>query len=348
MNHKRFWGRSMSEALRAVRTSLGADALILETKNLPKDLGGGVEITALADGPAEEENESEIKVAAPLKAQPYPMDELRHELAALKSMLVWLAPGLNHQDKIVKALVAHGLSPELIATLMETMRQIPGGDERARWFQAISQVAPTGGQIAARRDRLALIGPTGVGKTLNLIKLTVSESQGRARRIGWISADEGRLTTGDPLAVYAGVLGVQYERAGNRKALKGALDRLTECDLVLIDTPGINPRDPLRVKELAKLFQGLTEVRRTLLLSAETNVNNLADWITSLRPIEPQSLFFTKLDESRYFGPLLHAILTAALPVSYLSLGQKLAGDLEIARPEIFASLLLTGVDTYD
>ena len=141
-------------------------------------------------------------------------------------------------------------------------------------------MAPTGGQIAARRDRLALIGPTGVGKTLNLIKLTVSESQRRARRIGWISADERRLSTGDPLAVYAGVLGVQYERAGNRKALKGALDRLTECDLVLIDTPGINPRDPLSVKELAKLFQGLTEVRRTLLLSAETNGNNLADWIS--------------------------------------------------------------------
>ena len=66
------------------------------------------------------------------------------------------------------------------------------------------------------------------------------------------------------------------------------------------------------------------------------------------RILEPQSLFFTKLDESRYFGPLLHAILTAALPVSYLSLGKNLAGDLEIARPEIFASLLLTGVDTYD
>ena len=348
MNHRRFWGRSMSEALRAVRTSLGADALIMETKNLPKDLGGGVEVTALADGPAEEENESECKVPALLKTQSYPLDELRHELATLKSMLGWLAPGLNHQDKIVKALVAHGLSPELIAKLMETMRQIPIGDERERWFQAISQVTPTGGQVAARRDRLALIGPTGVGKTLNLIKLTVSESQRCARRIGWISTDEGRLTTGDPLAVYAGVLGVQYERAADRKALKAAFARLTECDLVLLDTPGVNPRDPSSVKELAKLFQGLPDVRRMLLLSAGTNGNDLADWITRLRPIEPQSLFFTKLDECHYFGPLLQAILTAGLPVSYLSLGQNLAGDLEIARPEIFASLLLTGVDTYD
>lgn len=346
MNHKRFWGRSMGEALRAVRTSLGADALIMETKNLPKDLGGGVEITASAEGPAEAQRE--FKVAAPVKAQSYPMDELRHELAALKSMLGWLAPGLNHQDTIVKALVAHGLTPELIARLTATMRQIPCGDERERWFRAISQLALTGGQIAAGRDRLALIGPSGVGKTLNLIKLTVSETQRRSRRIGWISADERRLTTGDPLAVYAGVLGVPCERGGDRKALKAALDRLTECDLVLIDTPAVNPRDPSSVRDLAKLFHGLTDVRRALLLSAGTNGNDLADWITNLRPIEPHSLFFTKLDECRYFGPLLHGLLTAALPASYLSLGQNFAGDLEIARPEIFASLLLTGVETYD
>ena len=139
MNPKRFWGRTMNEALRAVRTSLGADALIMETKNLSKDLGGGVEITALADGPVEEESEREIKVAEPLKTPSLPMDELRHELAALKSMLVWLAPGLNHQDKIVKTLVAHGLSPELIAKLTETMSQIPPAGERERWFQAIAQ-----------------------------------------------------------------------------------------------------------------------------------------------------------------------------------------------------------------
>jgi len=52
MNPKRFWGRDMAEALRAVRGALGADALISETKNLPKDQGGGIEITALTDGAA--------------------------------------------------------------------------------------------------------------------------------------------------------------------------------------------------------------------------------------------------------------------------------------------------------
>ena len=95
----------MSEALRAVRGALGADALIAETKNLTKDLGGGVEITALASGEVGEEFIGGPGVAQALKTPRHPMDELREELALLKSMLGWLAPGLSHQDKLIQSLV---------------------------------------------------------------------------------------------------------------------------------------------------------------------------------------------------------------------------------------------------
>jgi flagellar biosynthesis GTPase FlhF len=339
----------MGEALRAVRESLGADALITDTKNVSKDLGGGIEITALADGPAAELDDSaELEMTKPVKVSSDPMKELRQELAALNSMLGWLAPGLHHQDQIVQNLIAHGLGAELIAKLTETMKQIDGGDERERWYRAIARLIVTGGEIAAGRDRLAFFGPTGVGKTLNLIKLTIAELQGQARSVGWIGMDQRCLAGADPLAAYAGILGVRYERAADRKALKESLESLSDCDLVLIDTPGVNPRDPRSVKELAKLFHGLADVRRTLVLSAVTNGSDLADWAARFAPVGAQSLFFTKLDECRCFGPVFHAALSAALPVSYLSLGQNLTGDLAAARPQVFASLLLTGVETDD
>jgi flagellar biosynthesis GTPase FlhF len=54
------------------------------------------------------------------------------------------------------------------------------------------------------------------------------------------------------------------------------------------------------------------------------------------------------LDESRYFGPLVNTILRSGLPVSYITLGQNFAGDFEVAKPEIFASLLLTGGESHD
>jgi len=349
MNPKRFWGRDMAEALRAVRTALGVDAMISETKSLTKDQGGGVEITALTDGAQTEvELALEPEAIAPRQGAASPMAELRQELAGLKSMLSWLAPGLNHQDQIVGTLLAHGLSMELIGKLTEVMQQIAAGDPRERWYQAIANSMITGGEIDTRHDRVALIGPTGAGKTSTLIKLTVAELQRQARSIGWIGMDQRSLAGADPLAAYAAILGVPYQRAVDRKTLKESLDRLSDCALVLIDTPGVNPRAGGSVKELTNLFHGLPEVRRALVFSAVTHDKELADWTARFRPLDSQSLIFTKLDECGYFGPLVSVALCAALPVSYLSLGQSLTGDLVVARPQVFASLLLTGVATDD
>ncbi|MGZ9130810.1 MAG: hypothetical protein ACXW4Z_23780, partial [Candidatus Binatia bacterium] len=90
MTPRRFWGRDMGEALRAVRGSLGADALISDTRNVPKDQGGGVEITALADGPVAPADSLAEPAADALASSAYPIAELRHELAGLKSILAWL------------------------------------------------------------------------------------------------------------------------------------------------------------------------------------------------------------------------------------------------------------------
>jgi len=339
----------MSEALRAVRTALGTDALIMETKNLSKDLGGGVEITAAAEHPAPDDHDLRAMKPMP-KAQTHPMEELREELSALKAMLGWLAPGLAHKDKIVKALVRHGVAAETIAKLSTAVHQFHqsgGGDERERWYRAIADVIPTGAAIRAKRERLALVGPAGVGKTASLIKLTVFETQRRACRVGWINTDQRGLAAGDPLAVYSGILGVQYERAANRKELQEALDRMAECDLILLDTPGVNPRDRENVEELAKQLQSAPDLRRLLLLSAATNGSDLSDCVTDFQQLGLSALVFTKLDECRYFGSLLNTILAARVPVAYITMGQNLVGDLAIANPEVFSSLLLTG-DNFD
>jgi flagellar biosynthesis protein FlhF len=337
----------MGEALAALRSSLGSDALILETKNHPQDRGGGVEITALAENPAgERRDDAERETAA--RPQALPVDELRQELAALKSMLGWLAPGLNHQDGIVKALMTHGLAPEMIAKLSDAMKRSAGGDDRERWYRAISEWVPSGGQIRSERDRLALIGPAGAGKTATLIKLTVFETQRRACRVGWINTDDRHLAAGEPLAIYAGILGVRYENAGNKKELKQALEHLSDCDLILVDTAGVNPRDEESVQNLAKFFHGVPELRRALLLSAATHGRDMAEWVTLYGKVGLNALLFTKLDECRYFGPLINTALSSGVPVSYITLGQNFTGDLEIAKPEVFASLLLTGVDLHD
>ena len=337
----------MNEALRAVKSSLGSDALILETRNRSSEVGGGVEITALAENPGVEQAvAAEVEMAAGQQANP--VDQLREELVALKSMLGWLAPGLNHQDKIIKALTTHGVAPEIIARFSDAIKRSSGSHDRADWHRAISGTVPSGGQIRAGHDRIALIGPAGVGKTTTLIKMTVSETQRRECRVAWINTDNRGLAPRDSLAVYAGILNARYEKAENKSELKQALEQLSDCDLILIDSPGVNPRDGVAVQNLAKMFSGLPELRRILLLSAASHGRDMAEWVSLYRKIGLNALLFTKLDECQYFGPLINATLNCKLPISYVTLGQNFAGDLEIAKPEIFASLLLTGVEFDD
>jgi flagellar biosynthesis protein FlhF len=339
----------MSEALRAVRHSLGPDALILTTRNVAAGDGMAVEVTALADGP---EPEAAIPEQVSERDRPAaePIDGVRQEIAALRSMLCWLAPGLTHQSEILKTLVAQGLSPEIIARVSAAMKSVAGSDDRTKVFHLLSQLVSSGGQVRGdgERECLALVGPTGVGKTTTVVKLTVFESQRRDCRVGWVSTENHRVAGNDPLAVYAGILGVKYETAANRKELKRALDRLADCDLVLVDTPGVSPRDQENIDDLEKLLRGVPNLKRVLLLSAVTNGRDMTDCVKIYGRSGLDSLLFTKLDESRHFGPLINTASTSGRPVSYITLGQNIAGDLEIATPQALASLLLTGVDSHD
>ena len=362
MNPSRFWGKDTASALRAVRGSLGPDALILETRPVLDKNGGGIEILALSESEQKQNHNPPVSstqanvwiqdeiagTITPARVAPQTGAEMREELAALRSMLSWLAPGLNHKNQILKSLMAQGLNPEIMARLSETIHESNGTDERERTYHALTRLVPTGGQIPDAVDRLALVGPTGVGKTSSIIKLTVFESQRLQRRVGWLNLDHRRIASGDPLALYATILGARYETASDTKEARRAWERLADCDLVLIDTPGVAPRDEKGLKELGRLLQGMPGLRRALLLSSSTSGAEMARWVRGYQRLGFDSLFFTKLDECRHFGPLINIALGAGYPLSYITLGQNLAGDLEAAKAEALTSLLLSGSDNDD
>jgi flagellar biosynthesis protein FlhF len=231
--------------------------------------------------------------------------------------------------------------------LVDATKESNGICNRESVYHALSRLIPSGGQLLQEKDCLALIGPTGAGKTTGLIKLTVFEMQRQHRLVGWVNTEQHGFKGNDPLGVYAAILGVRYETAASGKDLQRALDRLSDCDLILVDTPGVNPRNEEGIQALAKLLH-LPELRATLVLSAVTNGRDMADWVRIYSQARLESLFFTKLDECHYFGPLVNTALGAGAPLSYITLGQNLSGDLEVAKPEILASLLLMGVDPHD
>jgi flagellar biosynthesis protein FlhF len=352
----------MASALRAVRGSLGADALILGTRTVMEN-GGGVEILALSETAPAKTNETQVSsrpdrpdvlaagedddVSIASQTMHPAGNDLREELATLRSMLSWLAPGLDHKNRILKSLVTQGVNPEIMARLNEAVHAAEGADGREKTYHALIDLISTGGQIPDDIDRLALIGPTGVGKSTSIIKLTVFEGQRLQRRVGWLNLDHRGIVSGDPLALYATILGARYETASNPGEAKRAWDRLGNCDLILVDTPGLAPRDAKGIKQLHRMLDPLNGLRRTLLINASTNSDDMARWLKEYQRLEFGSLFFTKLDECRHFGPLINTAVGSSYPLSYVSLGQNVSGDLELAKAEVLTSLLLSGSDNY-
>jgi flagellar biosynthesis protein FlhF len=343
MNPEKFRGKDLTSALRAVREALGPDPLIFDTHAVSDLKGDGVEIMAVAERPIA--LALPVLTAAPEAPETSGVEEVRDEIASLRSMLGWLAPKLSHKSKILQNLSSQGLEAAAIERISEAMETADASDDREKLYQAIKCVIQSGGQIEDTVERLALVGPTGVGKTTSIIKLSVFEAQKVHRRIGWINTDARSFAGADPMALYAGILNVRYETAESRTDFLRALDRLSDCDLVLIDTLGVNPRNQREVNRLATLFEGLSQIRRTLLCPAATNGADLADWVQAFKPLNFGSLFFTKLDECRHYGVFVNTAITTACPLSYLSLGQNMAGDLAIATADILTSFLLGEVD---
>lgn len=369
METREFWGRDMTEALQAVRASLGPDALILETLSVPSASDGEEErIKISAMGSPDEAPvpssfpssrgrgmNSSVESEAGLRSRPTKgivregidargWRDLSAQLAELKTLCCWLIPGMK-QSGVLGELMAQDIPPELLSRLLQEASG-ERGDDREVMRRTLLQLIPTGGDLEQptdQRTNLAFIGPPGTGKTSAVVKLTVHLMRKQARKIGWVSLDNRRVTGVEELTVYAGILRVPCEVAEGPEGLTRAIERLSSCDVVLIDTPGISPRDASGLSELAGVLQELEQsnVRRTLVLDAATNWRDQALWTQRYNRVGYDSLLFSMVDECGCFGPMVNTALTCGRPLSYLAVGASVTQGIEVAKPETVVDLLL-------
>ena len=369
METREFWGRDMNEALQAVRNSLGADALILETLCMPGAEGSeGEERIKVTAMPTNEEREA-VSSKASLRKKP---DDYREHDASrrvhssrsvkqedlevrgwrevsahlkdLRTMLYWLLPEMK-MSRVLGELVEQDVAPELLTRLLQEVDG-DGDDERTLLRRAIQRLIFVGGDVETLTDSptyLAFIGPPGVGKTSAIVKLTVHLMRKDDRKIGWVTTDNRRVVGADELAVYAGILGVPCEVAEGGEGLTRALERLPGCNLIFIDTPGVSPRDAAGMSELAGVLQNesLPSIRRSLVLNATTNGRDLTLWTQRYRRVGYDSLLFSMIDACGSFGSLLNAVVSCDRPLSYLTTSASVTQGISVASPEAIVDLLL-------
>jgi flagellar biosynthesis protein FlhF len=218
--------------------------------------------------------------------------------------------------------------------------------ERARLFmrRVIANFIPVASPIQLDPGKLqvaALVGPTGVGKTTTIAKLAAYAKLELKQKVALLTLDTFRLAAVDQLQQYAQILQVPLHVALTVEDLRSALRFYQDRTLVLIDTPGHNPKDTEVLDQLRRFLEELPEVETHLVLSATTKPKDLADIAARFEPLKPGRLIFTKLDETSTYGPILSTLVRVKRPLSYLGTGQEVPQDLELATSRRVADLIL-------
>jgi flagellar biosynthesis protein FlhF len=340
MQIRRFEGRDIQEALRQVKEVLGPEAIILSTKTIPPLRSGQnrpiVEVVAAVDRPATSTGPS-----SPPLFSPWQWPEASAKSGSL--------PPEEHV--LLQRILSTGLIPEFVKRLQEETREVPKTPTeglaavyqrllRSRLMESIEVTGPH----AETSKIWAFIGPTGVGKTTTLVKLAAHFQIRMKKKISLLTIDTFRIGAQDQLQTYARILGVPMEVAHSPEELGQAIQRNWERDLLLIDTAGRNPGDAAMMEELKAFLTIHPAIENHLVLSATTKDGDLARVVQRFSLLPIASYIITKLDETEEYGPIFNQLLRYRRPLSYLTNGQRVPEDIELATKVRVANLVLNQI----
>jgi flagellar biosynthesis protein FlhF len=197
------------------------------------------------------------------------------------------------------------------------------------------------GTAQGRRRVVALVGPTGVGKTTTIAKLAANFRLRDGIRMGLVTVDTYRIAAVEQLRTYAEIIDLPMKVVTSPREMRRALDELSGLDLVLIDTAGRSPRDELKIQELKSLLAEAQVDEVHLVLSLVASPKSLQATAEKFAPAGTTAMILTKLDEAVGMGSLLSVARRVPLPVSYLTTGQDVPDDIEHASARRVARLIL-------
>jgi flagellar biosynthesis protein FlhF len=188
---------------------------------------------------------------------------------------------------------------------------------------------------------IALIGPTGVGKTTTLAKLAATFKLRYGKSVGLITADTYRIAAVDQLRTYAEIINLPLHVALTPAEMKRAVSMLSDRDVILIDTAGRSQKDVNRIAELKRFITAANPHEVHLVLSGTAGEKVLLQEAGAFSAVGVHKIVLTKLDEAVSFGMLVSTIRTIGKQLSFVTTGQEVPDDIEVGRADRLAQLVL-------
>lgn len=279
-----------------------------------------------------------------LSSQDATIHAMKSDMSAIRELLETQVSGLVWQDLerreptrilLIKKLTNLGFTDEVADQISCFVPE--GLSEEEAWENTLdllqAQIATTHNDILSQGGVVALVGPTGVGKTTTIAKLAARYAQIHGPdSVALVTTDTYRIAASEQLQTYARIIGCPIKVARDADELNAVLVQFRQRRLVLIDTAGMSQRDIRLSEQLATLMENSRlRIRPYLVLSATAQASVQNEIVRQFKRIPLSGCIFTKLDESLSLGEVLSTAIHNSLPISYLTDGQQVPEDIQIA-----------------
>lgn len=275
------------------------------------------------------------------------LEDMREEMTSIRRLLEHQVSGLMWQEverreplraMLIKRLERMGVSAELADQLA---CYIPEDTPPTKAWKALlglvsDQIPISKQDILKRGGVVALLGPTGVGKTTTVAKLAARAAmEFGSDNVALVTTDTYRIGAHEQLSIYGRIMGCAVKVAKDSKELADVIYQLRNRRLILVDTAGMGQRDVRLSEQLDTLMHESGEVIHSyLVLPATAQRKVLQETIDHFKRIPLSGCILTKLDESLSLGEFVSVVVQNSLPVAYIANGQRVPEDIVIAQPK--------------
>jgi len=192
-----------------------------------------------------------------------------------------------------------------------------------------------------QKKGVVLVGPTGVGKTTTLAKLSAIYKLKLNKKVGIITTDTYRIGAVDQLLSYAKIMDIPAVVSITKEDFVAAFRDFRDMDNVFIDTVGRSQKDIHRLNEIFGMFKDMSDLHVSLVLAVNTKQEDSFEIYERFSELGIDDFIFTKVDETNTPGTMLNISVKLKKPVSYVSFGQDVPDDIMKAEPLKISSLIV-------